>query len=150
MQCPGRAVESRALLRCPLQFSTTTTDSSLASPQDHPSGGKGLGFHGMPISTIETINLMIQELVYGRVDGMPNSRLILLSSPLGDHVGLGCFKSFFELDRDLVRKSLDRRNLDRRFPMTHPNRRYLMLTLLFFLDTYRTHLSSPKLQPFSR
>ena len=27
----------------------------------------------MPIGTIETINLMLRKLVYGRADGMPNS-----------------------------------------------------------------------------
>jgi hypothetical protein len=27
----------------------------------------------MPIGTIETINVMLRKLVYGRADGMPNS-----------------------------------------------------------------------------
>jgi hypothetical protein len=49
------------------------TPTRSAHPPPHPSGGKGPRLRAMLISTIETINLMLRKLVYGRADVMSNS-----------------------------------------------------------------------------
>jgi hypothetical protein len=52
---------------------TLLTLLTLASPKDHPLGGKGLRTQAMPIGTIGSKTQLNLELVYGRADGMPNS-----------------------------------------------------------------------------
>ncbi|KFY82656.1 hypothetical protein V498_08517 [Pseudogymnoascus sp. VKM F-4517 (FW-2822)] len=69
----AQVILKRNTREAPKQIIASPHPAHPAHPRFTPYGGKGLRFHAMPISTIESKEQVDYKLVYGRADGMPNS-----------------------------------------------------------------------------